>query len=43
VTKTIKGKRIKRNANDGNPAYEVKQASGQRALKSASELTKAGS
>jgi hypothetical protein len=43
VEKTIKGKRIKRNADSGKPAYEVKQPSGQRALKTGSELSKSGS
>lgn len=39
VTRTIKGKGITRKATKDNPAYLVKQADGDRALKSSSELT----
>ncbi len=38
VTKTIKGKRVTRNASREEPAYLVTQEDGGRALKSASEL-----
>lgn len=38
VSRTIKGKRIRRNASEEKPAYLVKQADGARALKSHSEL-----
>ena len=41
VRRTIKGKTIVRNASDAEPAYLVRQADGGRALKSASELSKA--
>jgi hypothetical protein len=39
VSRTIKGKRIRRNASKEKPAYLVKQADGDRALKSHGELT----
>lgn len=42
VTKTIKGKSITRNASKDDPAYLVEQDDGDTALKSASELEKAG-
>ncbi len=38
VTKTIKGRRVTRNASREEPAYLVTQKDGGRALKSASEL-----
>ena len=38
VSRTIKGKRIKRNASRAQPAYLVRQQDGARALKSHSEL-----
>jgi hypothetical protein len=38
VSRTIKGKRIRRNASAEKPAYLVTQADGGRALKSHSEL-----
>jgi hypothetical protein len=40
VTKTIKGAKVKRNASEDKPAYEVKQESGNTVLKSESELKK---
>lgn len=40
VTKTIKGAKVKRNASKDKPAYEIKQESGAKVLKSESELTK---
>lgn len=41
VRRTIKGKTIVRNASEAEPAYLVRQADGARALKSASELSRA--
>ncbi len=41
VTRTIKGKEIKRKASKDEPAYLVEQDDGGRALKSHSELRKA--
>ena len=41
VKRTIKGKTIVRNASDDDPAYLVRQHDGNRALKSASELSRA--
>lgn len=41
VTRTIKGKEIKRKASKDEPAYLVEQEDGGRALKSHSELRKA--
>jgi len=41
VKRTIKGKTIVRNASDDEPAYLVRQQDGNRALKSASELSRA--
>ncbi len=38
VQRTIKGKRIVRNGSEDDPAYLVKQADGDRVLKSQSEL-----
>ncbi len=38
--KTIKGAKVKRNANKDEPAFEIKQASGATVLKSESELKK---
>lgn len=38
VTRTIKGKRIRRKGSPEEPAYLVRQADGARALKSHSEL-----
>jgi hypothetical protein len=40
VTKTIKGTKVKRNANKDEPAYEIKQENGNKVLKSESELKK---
>ena len=40
VTRTIKGKRIKRKASAEEPAYLVEQDDGDRVLKSHSELRK---
>lgn len=42
VERTIKGEKIKRKASKDEPAYLVEQEDGGRALKSHSELTKAG-
>lgn len=42
VTRTIKGKEITRDASDDEPAYLLRQEDGDRVLKSASELRKAG-
>jgi hypothetical protein len=42
VTRCIKGKGVTRKASARNPAFMVKQEGGARALKSGSELTKAG-
>lgn len=41
VTRTIKGKGVTRKASKENPAYMIKQDNGHKALKSASELSKA--
>ena len=41
VKRTIKGKTIIRNASEDEPAYLVRQENGNRALKSASELSRA--
>ena len=41
VTKTIKGKKITRNADAEKPAYLVEQEDGNKALKSETELKKA--
>jgi hypothetical protein len=41
VTRTIKGKKVTRNADSDNPAYLVRQEKGAKALKSDSELKKA--
>jgi hypothetical protein len=38
--KTIKGTKVKRKASKDEPAYEIKQASGAKVLKSESELKK---
>ena len=40
VTRTIKGKKITRNASADEPAYLIEQADGDRVLKSASEIAK---
>ncbi len=40
VKKTIKGAPVKRNASKDEPAYEIKQESGVKVLKSESELKK---
>ena len=40
VKKTIKGAHVKRNASKDEPAYEIKQESGTKVLKSASEVKK---
>ena len=40
VEKTIKGAHVKRKASKDEPAYEIKQESGAKVLKSASELKK---
>ncbi|MEO6151305.1 MAG: DUF2945 domain-containing protein [Mucilaginibacter sp.] len=42
VEKTIKGAKVKRNASDDKPAYEIKQKDGDTVLKSESELKKGG-
>jgi hypothetical protein len=42
VTRRIEGKEIVRDADEENPAYLVQQEDGGRALKSHSELRKAG-
>ena len=42
VQRTIKGSKIVRNGSDSEPAYLVEQSDGGRALKSHSELDKAG-
>jgi hypothetical protein len=42
VTCTIKGSEIVRNASADNPAYRIEQDDGDEALKSHSELRKAG-
>jgi hypothetical protein len=42
VTRQIEGKEITRDADEENPAYLVEQEDGGRALKSHSELRKAG-
>lgn len=42
VTKTIKGSQVKRKASKDEPAYEIKQESGAKVLKSESELKKGG-
>lgn len=41
VNRTIKGKRIRRNASKEEPAYLVRQEDGDRALKSHREVEKA--
>ncbi len=41
VSKTIKGVKVKRNASEDEPAYEIKQENGNKVLKSESELKKA--
>jgi hypothetical protein len=41
VERTIKGSKIKRNAEPDNPAYLIEQDDGDRVLKSHSELRKA--
>lgn len=41
VKRTIKGKTIVRNGSEAEPVYLVRQVDGGRALKSASELSKA--
>jgi hypothetical protein len=38
VSKTIKGAKVKRNADKKEPAYEIKQDDGSKVLKSESEL-----
>jgi Hypervirulence associated proteins TUDOR domain len=38
VTKTIKGKKITRNASKDEPAYEIEQEDGAKVLKSDSEV-----
>ena len=40
VKKTIKDAHVKRNASKDEPAYEIKQESGAKVLKSASEVKK---
>lgn len=40
VSRTIKGSKITRNADEENPAYLIKQDDGDRVMKSHSELTK---
>ena len=40
VTKTIKGAKVKRNASETKPAYEIKQENGSEVLKSESEIKK---
>ena len=41
VTRTIKGKKIMRNASKDEPAYLIEQEDGDRVLKSATEIEKA--
>ncbi|MCZ0962076.1 DUF2945 domain-containing protein [Paracoccus benzoatiresistens] len=41
VERTIKGTKVKRDADTGNPAYLIEQDDGDRVLKSHSELRKA--
>lgn len=41
VTRTIKGKKITRNASKDEPAYLIEQEDGDRVLKSATEIEKA--
>lgn len=41
VSKTIKGAKVKRNADKNEPAYEIEQDNGNKVLKSESELKKA--
>lgn len=41
VTRTIKGKKITRNASKEEPAYLIEQEDGDKVLKSASEIEKA--
>lgn len=41
VERTIKGSKVKRNADTENPAYLIEQDDGDRVLKSHSELRKA--
>ena len=41
VTKTIKGKKITRNASEDKPAYEIEQEDGAKVLKSDSEVDQA--
>jgi hypothetical protein len=41
VTRTIKGKKITRNASKDEPAYEITQEDGGRVLKSDSEVDRA--
>jgi hypothetical protein len=40
VTKTIKGAKVKRNASEDKPAYDIKMESGKAVLKSESEVKK---
>ena len=40
VSKTIKGAKVKRNASEEEPAYEIIQENGSKVLKSESELKK---
>ena len=40
VSKTIKGSKVKRNATEDKPAFDIKQKDGGKVLKSASELKK---
>jgi hypothetical protein len=42
VTKSIKGAKVKRNATEDKPAFEIKQDDGSKVLKSESELKKGG-
>ena len=41
VSKTIKGAKVKRNASEDEPAFEIEQENGSKVLKSESELKKA--
>lgn len=40
VEKSIKGTKVKRNATESNPAFEIKQDNGAKVLKSKSEVKK---
>ena len=40
ISKTIKGAKVKRNASESEPAFEIEQKNGSKVLKSESELSK---